>query len=161
MSTAAAMRDAVGVERFETEGPTETEAVGAGVGLRLRCGDVVALDGALGAGKTCFVRGLARGLGHDAGVVSSPTFVVVQEYDTPGARCVLVHADGYRLDTDGEADEVIGLLGLDAGGGHDPVIAVEWSERSAGVVADARVKVSIAHAGGDRRAIVVCWCDVV
>jgi len=92
----------------------------------LGVGDVLLLDGTLGAGKTTFVRSLAEGLGHDARLVSSPTFVLVNRYATPG-QITLLHADAYRL-TDGDELDTLGLSGALAG--HDDVVlAVEWPER--------------------------------
>ena len=99
----------------------ETEALGAELAGRLEPGDVVAFTGDLGAGKTAFVRGLARGLGIPDRV-TSPTFTIVNEYE--GGRLPLFHFDMYRL---GSSDELfdIGWEDYLARGG---VCAVEWSE---------------------------------
>ena len=99
----------------------ETEALGAELAGRLEPGDVVAFTGDLGAGKTAFVRGLARGLGIPDRV-TSPTFTIVNEYE--GGRLPLFHFDMYRL---GSADELydIGWEDYLARGGG---CAVEWSE---------------------------------
>jgi tRNA threonylcarbamoyladenosine biosynthesis protein TsaE len=83
---------------------------------------VVLLSGPLGAGKTAFVRGLARGLGVDPDEVSSPTFTLVHEYR--GGRLRLFHADLYRLGRAGAED-----LGLDELGVQDGVLAIEWPDR--------------------------------
>ena len=99
----------------------ETEAAGAALAERLSPGAVVALYGDLGAGKTCFVRGLARGLGIDARV-SSPTFTIVNEYRA-GAR-ELFHFDMYRL---ANADELFDI-GWEYYLRRGAVCAVEWSE---------------------------------
>ena len=102
----------------------ETEALGAELAVRLRPGDVVAYTGDLGAGKTAFTRGLARGL--DIGErVTSPTFTIVNEYE--GGRLPLFHFDMYRL---GSSDELfdIGWEDYLRRGG---VCAVEWSEKVA------------------------------
>ena len=98
----------------------ETEALGAELAGRLEPGDVVAFTGDLGAGKTAFTRGLARGLGC-TGRVTSPTFTIVNEHEGP---IPLFHFDMYRL---GSADELydIGWEDYLARGG---VCAVEWSE---------------------------------
>jgi len=82
---------------------------------------VLLVSGNLGAGKTAFVRGLARGLGGDPADVSSPTFTLIQEYPTPSA--VLYHVDLYRL-TPREVDD-LGLDELISAG----IVAVEWAER--------------------------------
>ena len=80
---------------IETASEGETEAAGRDLAPTLRSGDVVLLDGTLGAGKTAFVRGLAAGLGVAPDAVSSPTFTIVQEYKA--ASTTLLHIDLYRL----------------------------------------------------------------
>ena len=99
----------------------ETEALGERLAARLRPGDVIAYTGDLGAGKTAFTRGLARGLGV-ADRVTSPTFTIVNEYE--GGRLPLLHFDMYRL---GSADELWGI-GWDDYLARGAVCAVEWSE---------------------------------
>lgn len=98
----------------------ETEAFGASFATTLEAGAIVLLDGPLGAGKTAFVRGMARGLGAPSGDVSSPTFTLLQEYS---GRLTLFHADLYRLQPS-EVDD-LGLLELSV----DGILAVEWPER--------------------------------
>jgi len=124
----------------------ETEAVASGLAAGFRGGEVVLLSGELGAGKTAFVRGLARGLGADPGEVSSPTFVLLTAY--PG-RLTLHHADLYRLRGDGDERE----LGLEELPGSDGVLAVEWAERLRGAPWPRALRVSLAHAGEERRTI--------
>lgn len=99
----------------------ETSAAGERFAVRMRPGDVVLLHGDLGAGKTAFVRGLARGLGASPDEVSSPTFTLVQEYR---GRLTLYHVDLYRLKPIEVAD-----LGLDELTEDHAVVAVEWAER--------------------------------
>ncbi len=102
------------------------EAVeGAGFALAavLRAGDIVALTGNLGAGKTTLARGLLRGLGHE-GEVPSPSFAIVQPYELPAVRLPLAHVDLYRLEDDGEVEE----LGLDDWL-VDGALVVEWPAR--------------------------------
>jgi len=111
-----------------------------------RGGEVVLLSGELGAGKTAFVRGLARGLGADPEEVSSPTFVLLTAY--PG-RLTLHHADLYRLRGDGDEAE----LGLEELPGPAGVLAVEWAERLGRVPWPRPLRVHLDHAGEDRRAI--------
>lgn len=124
----------------------DTEAVGEAFAATLHAGDVVLLEGSLGAGKTAFVRGMARGLGASAGDVSSPTFSLLQEY---AGRLKLFHADLYRLQPHEVAD--LGLLDLSA----DGVLAVEWPERWHAAPADAiRVAIEkIDKLDGDSRSI--------
>ena len=101
------------------------------------------LDGPLGAGKTAFVRGMARGLGASAGDVSSPTFTLLQEY---AGRLTLYHADLYRLSSR-EVDD-LGLAELSAEG----VLAVEWPDRWVSPPR-AAVRVTIAKLGDETRAL--------
>jgi len=101
--------------------PAETARLGAELGAAAQPGDCFALVGELGAGKTTFVQGLARGLGV-AGPVSSPSFLIVQEHR---GRLPLFHVDAYRLGSSEELDEIGFDEYLAAGG----VVAVEWADR--------------------------------
>jgi tRNA threonylcarbamoyladenosine biosynthesis protein TsaE len=98
----------------------ETIAAGRELGRQLSGGDVVLLEGQLGAGKTAFARGIAEGLGCDQAGVSSPTFTIIQEYR---GRVPMQHVDLYRLSPP-EVDD----LGLDELG-EGAVLAVEWPDR--------------------------------
>ncbi|MBT8484659.1 MAG: tRNA (adenosine(37)-N6)-threonylcarbamoyltransferase complex ATPase subunit type 1 TsaE [Phycisphaerae bacterium] len=131
-------------------GPAATEAIATRLALGLQGGDVVALSGPLGAGKTCFVRGLARGLGLDSREVSSPTFVLRQEYVRGTVR--LAHLDAYRLGGEEELESV-GWDELLAE--RDAIIAVEWPERIAASLPEARIDVALVHDGPSSRTIVV------
>ena len=102
-------------------GPEETEAFGRLLASRLRSGDVVALFGDLGAGKTTLARGILAGLGHE-GEVASPTFPIVIPYET--LRLPAWHVDLYRLEDPAEIDE----LALDEALA-DGVLLLEWPER--------------------------------
>lgn len=106
---------------YHSRGEKETEAIGAALAKRLPAGSVVAFSGELGAGKTAFVRGMARGLGSGE-QVTSPTFTIVNEYE--GGRLPLFHFDMYRLSGADELYE-IGWEDYLARGG---ICAVEWSE---------------------------------
>ena len=106
---------------FITNSPAETEAVGAGLAKYLTPGCVVAYRGDLGAGKTAFTRGLARGLGY-ADMVTSPTYTIVNEYI--GGRLPLFHFDMYRLRSADDLFDIGWDDYLERGG----VCAVEWSE---------------------------------
>ena len=136
-------------QRFITNGPEETEALGARLARALEPGAVVAFTGDLGAGKTAFVRGLARGLDvRDR--VTSPTFTIVNEYE--GGRLPLFHFDLYRL---GSADELfdIGWEDYLARGG---VCAVEWSERMEELLEPGTIRVDLRRGEDeDRRVITV------
>ncbi len=100
---------------------TETEDLGAALGAALRVGDLVVLSGDLGAGKTCLVRGMARGIGDASSVVRSPTFVFHHVYS--GGALTLHHIDCYRLGTGAD----LGFLDLDDLLA-DAVVAIEWGE---------------------------------
>ena len=127
--------------------PEDTEDIGARLAEQLEPGAVVAFTGDLGAGKTAFTRGLARGLGIPDRI-TSPTFTIVNEYE--GGRLPLFHFDMYRL---GSADELfhIGWEDYLARGG---VCAVEWSENVAEAIEDDAVRVDIAR-GEDENSRVI------
>lgn len=128
-----------------TQSEGETAAIGRDLGRHLRAGDVVLLEGPLGAGKTAFARGLAEGLGCDGEDVSSPTFTIVQEYR---GKVSLQHVDLYRL----KSEEVDDLALEDLLEGN--VMAVEWPDRWRRAPADAR-RVSIEMLEGSKRRITV------
>jgi tRNA threonylcarbamoyladenosine biosynthesis protein TsaE len=135
-----------------TNTPAETEAAGVELGEALQAGDIVLLTGELGAGKTTFVRGVARGTGSNA-PVASPTFQLVRVY--PG-RVQLAHVDLYRIE---KPDELAGL-GLEELADLGAVV-VEWGDRllspllgrsgAAGEGTDKFALIDIEHLGGDRR----------
>jgi tRNA threonylcarbamoyladenosine biosynthesis protein TsaE len=124
-----------------TRSPAETEAFGERFGKRLRVGDMVLLTGELGAGKTTFVRGVARGT-ESAAPVASPTFQLVRVY--PG-RVQLAHIDLYRIETPSE----LGDLGLDELLEQGAVV-VEWGDR---LEAPDAALVELEHLGGERRLV--------
>ena len=116
-------------ERVEESGSVEqTLRLAAELAAGLPGGSVLLLEGELGAGKTCFVKGLARGLGLDPDEVCSPTFTMVQVHENPSGLG-LVHADLYRIADASELSE----LGLDEQPGTERIAAVEWPERLEGV----------------------------
>ena len=127
----------------------ETEAIAEELGRSLTGGEVVLLFGDLGAGKTAFVRGLARGLAIDPEEIHSPTFVLMTAYS--GGRLTLHHADLYRLRGGGDERE----LGLEELPGGSGVLAVEWAERLADEPWSRRIHVRLAHAGEDLRTIAI------
>ena len=130
-----------------TNSPVETEAAGAALAAELKPGSVIAFTGDLGAGKTAFTRGLARGLGVEERV-TSPTFTIVNEYE--GGRLPLFHFDMYRL---GSADELfdIGWEDYLARGG---VCAVEWSENIADALEEDTIRVDIRRGEHDDQRII-------
>ncbi len=132
-----------------THSRRETEELGALLAEKLTPGRVVAFTGSLGAGKTAFISGMARGLGIEDRV-TSPTFTIVNEYE--GGRLPLFHFDMYRL---GSAEELFDIGWedyLDRGG----VCAVEWSENVADAIEPDAVRVDIRRGeGDDERAICI------
>lgn len=127
-----------------TASEDDTSTVGERLAAHLNAGDVILLYGDLGAGKTAFVRGVARGLGANVDDVSSPTFTLVQEY--PG-RVTLYHVDLYRLEP-AEIDD-LGLEELVCG---DGIVAIEWAERWRGRPDDV-IEVRLEDVGDERRRI--------
>ncbi|HUS80134.1 MAG TPA: tRNA (adenosine(37)-N6)-threonylcarbamoyltransferase complex ATPase subunit type 1 TsaE [Armatimonadota bacterium] len=124
-----------------TSSADDTRALAAAVARLLRPGDLVALTGPLGAGKTCFVQGLARGLGV-RGPVTSPTFVVIRLHSGPTPLC---HVDAYRL-RDGQELIELGLDDLL----EEAVVAVEWAEGVTAALPDGRLDVMLQYCGDGR-----------
>ncbi len=131
----------------ESHSPDETQALGERLGRALAAGDVVALAGQLGAGKTAFVQGLARGLGV-RGRVSSPTFTSVNEHE---GRVPLFHVDFYRLESAAELDH-IGFEDYFTRGG---VVVVEWADRFPAALPRERLEVRIAITGDEERTLTI------
>lgn len=128
-------------------GPLATEEIGARLAAELVRGDVVALFGDLGAGKTTFARGLLRGLGF-GGEVTSPTFPIVQPYAVTGMKLPLWHVDLYRIEDCGELAELALDDALEEG-----VLLIEWSERLGDRLWPESLRLHLSHAGEDRRAL--------
>jgi tRNA threonylcarbamoyladenosine biosynthesis protein TsaE len=136
---------------FSSSGAPETEALGAKLAQSLTLGDVVLVDGELGAGKTTFVRGAARRLGVTT-PVTSPTFTIGQRY--AGADVVVSHVDLYRVTSlsNEEPDLLADYLG------PDTISFVEWpggEEATIAGLAHVAARVSIRHRGLDRREVTV------
>ena len=126
------------IETFTTSSPAATNELGRHLAARLRAGDCVAMTGDLGTGKTALVRGIASGLGlADQRMVSSPTYVLVQEYP---AAVTVYHLDLYRM-TAPEAE--LGELALEEMLA-DGVVLIEWAERAHGALPRPRWEIAIA-----------------
>ncbi|MBV9851395.1 MAG: tRNA (adenosine(37)-N6)-threonylcarbamoyltransferase complex ATPase subunit type 1 TsaE [Armatimonadetes bacterium] len=126
---------------FHTRGADETRALAARLGRELRAGDLLCLVGDLGAGKTTFTQGLARGLGLPPDEpINSPTFTLIAEH--PGGRVPLYHFDMYRLpDSSGLAD-----LAFDEYLEADGVVVIEWADRIADVLPADRLDITLTAA---------------
>lgn len=123
------------MERFLPD-DAATSAFGAELAAMLKPGDIVSLEGELGAGKSALARATIRALASDPHLeIPSPTFALVQPYDTP--RGLVLHADLYRLGDAAEADE-LGLLD-----NADGIVLVEWAERADQVVEAANITISL------------------
>ncbi len=139
-----------GPRRCETDRAEGTEDLGAGLARTLVAGDIVLIDGEIGAGKTTFVRGACRALGVTA-IVSSPTFTIGQRYEAP---VTVAHVDLFRLESLDDEDPEL----LDDYLGPDMITFIEWpgpvEARLAGLAANLH-RVRLEHAGGDRRIVVL------
>ncbi|HEX2054027.1 MAG TPA: tRNA (adenosine(37)-N6)-threonylcarbamoyltransferase complex ATPase subunit type 1 TsaE [Actinomycetota bacterium] len=130
----------------QTRSSDETRQLAGAIAPLLVPGDVLVLSGDLGAGKTTFVQGLAKGLGI-VERVTSPTFILMKEY--PGGRFPLMHLDVYRL---GKIQEVIDL-GIDEYLDPSYVVAVEWGDRVEPLLPQDHLNVELTHDGADSRTI--------
>ena len=133
----------------DTDSVAATEAVAAELARTLVAGDVIALEGDLGAGKTQFVRGLLRGLGGDPRLVSSPTYVLLNVY--PGGRLTLYHLDAYRT---AGPDDLAGI-GFDELLDQGGVVAVEWPGRVGDLLPAGRITVRLTAVGEGQRTVAI------
>jgi len=142
----------IGLNRPMTHSSTSiltTERIAAEVAARLTGGECIALNGDLGAGKTHFVRGLVKGLGASGRAVSSPTYVLLNVYDTP--RMKVYHLDAYRVNGADDFDAIgFGEL-LDQGG----VVVVEWASRVTDLLPADRIDITLEVTGENARTITV------
>jgi len=129
---------------FFSRSPEQTRSIGMRLGGALQAGDVVCLQGNLGAGKTTFVQGIAKGWGS-LDSVSSPTFIIVNVYRRAD-QSQLFHMDAYRLDSTSEAEE----LDLDSMLSQGPLL-IEWPERLNGLVPNERLWIQLEHIDEEER----------
>ena len=129
---------------FFSRSPEQTRRVGKRLGGALQTGDVICLQGDLGAGKTTFVQGIAQGWGS-MDSVSSPTFILVNEYRRAD-QSQLFHMDAYRLDSTPEAEE-LDLDSMLAAG----ALIIEWPERMDGLVPAERLWIRLEHVDDEER----------
>ena len=131
-----------------TNSAAETRALGEKLASRLKAGDVVVLEGELGAGKSELARGIARGLGVTE-TVTSPSFTILNVYES--GRCPLYHFDWYRL----ESEEELYELGMDEYLGGDGIAVIEWAERCPEAVPENVIRIRLEVTGGESRRITV------
>ena len=133
--------------RYESPSPAETQRIGEALGKQLKPGDVVATIGELGAGKTCFLQGLMRGLGVTE-TVTSPTFVLINQYR---GRLLVYHLDAYRTESLTELLD----LGLEEFLYGDGVTVVEWADKLLPLLPPHAIVVRISGLGGEPRGILI------
>ena len=130
--------------QFEVHSVAETWEVARQLAATLKAGDVVCLEGDLGAGKTTFTQGLAAALGV-RGRVNSPTFCIVQEHESPSGDVLLVHMDLYRLQ--GEADVL--AIGWEDYLDRGAIMVVEWPERAGTLIPKSAARVEFRFLEGE------------
>ncbi len=134
-------------ETFISRSPEQTQALGERLAARLGPGSVVACIGELGAGKTCFLQGLCRGLGVESGV-TSPTFVLVNQYR---GRLPVYHLDAYRTESLTELIEI----GVEEFLHGDGVTVIEWADKLLALLPSRTITVTLTGLGDEPRRIVV------
>lgn len=134
-----------------TNSVEETMRLAAALARGIVAPIVIALRGPLGSGKTAFVRGLATGLGIDAALVASPTFVLCREYPGP-AGLRLAHLDAYRL---GGADDLESIGWDELCEDERAIIAIEWPERVEAALPSSRIDITFEHGGPTTRRLVI------
>lgn len=134
---------------FTSDCVEDTLRLGAAIGATLCSGDVIALAGDLGAGKTHLAKGLAAGLGADADLVNSPTFVLLQHYQ---ARVPVYHFDTYRLSDPGEFEDIGGTELLE----DDGVCLIEWPDRVLDLLPGNTVRIELTATAPEQRVIRIC-----
>lgn len=131
---------------FVSHSAEQTRRVGQRLGRLLQGGDVICLEGALGAGKTCLTQGIGRGLGVTS-AITSPTFIIVNEYPLPDRGHRLYHIDLYRVETPAEAC----ATGLEDYFYGDGVCVIEWAERVLEILPDERLWITLRHMDDTKR----------
>ena len=140
------------MNRYTSHSERETQEIAVKLATTLCPGDVVALFGGLGMGKTAFVRGLAYGLGLDATQVCSPTFALMNEYRGPGIP-TLYHFDMYRVQGEG-ALYATGFYDYLSG---QAILAIEWSENIVHALPKGAIMVEIALGEGEGQRVITIW----
>jgi tRNA threonylcarbamoyladenosine biosynthesis protein TsaE len=138
--------------KLRSRSDSETREIGRRLGDRLKKGDVVCLYGELGAGKTTFVKGIARAFGIDERDITSASFTIIVEHE---GEVPFFHIDLYRLNERGVSD-----LGLNEYLGREGVAVIEWAERAESEIPDDKISVRLDHAGEDSREIEINGIDL-
>jgi tRNA threonylcarbamoyladenosine biosynthesis protein TsaE len=135
------------MQNYITGSIEETKDFGRNLAKRLKSGDILALSGPLGAGKTTLIQGIAEGLGVK-GPVTSPTFILINEYP---AKIPLIHLDLYRLDSENQIED----LGMEEYFERPAIMVVEWAEKLGALLPSNAIKVDIEVLGENRRKIII------
>jgi tRNA threonylcarbamoyladenosine biosynthesis protein TsaE len=132
-----------------TESANETFVLAREIGEKLREGDILALSGELGSGKTCFTAGLARGLGVSENYqITSPTFTLINEYP---AKCTLYHFDVYRLNDCSDMEN----LGYDEYFSGKGVVVIEWAEKIVQIIPESAIFIEFEYIDDNKRRITI------
>ena len=139
--------------QITSHSPDETMQIGAKIASALKGGEIIALIGPLGSGKTHLVKGLAAGLGEgDTKLVNSPTFVLINEYTGPEMRLGVYHIDAYRLESIGEFE----MLGFDDLCRPDSVVIIEWADKVRSALRNAdTIQIELSHIDQNQRQILL------
>ena len=132
----------------KTNTPKQTKDIGFILGKTLHGGEVIAITGDLGTGKTHFVQGIGQGLGLVSSEITSPTFALIHEH---ASLIPLFHIDLYRLESLAEVESI----GLEEYFTRNGVIVIEWAERAMSLLPAKKIAVTILHEGGDKRKITI------
>jgi tRNA threonylcarbamoyladenosine biosynthesis protein TsaE len=133
---------------FISHSAEQTRRIGERLGRLLQSGDVVCLEGDLGSGKTCMAQGLGRGLGV-AAPITSPTFIIVNEYPLPNGKYKFYHIDLYRVESVAEAR----ATGLEEYFYGDDVCAIEWAERAREILPSERLWITLHYLNESKRRV--------
>jgi len=131
---------------MRTSSAQQTQQFGGLLAPLLRSGDVICLEGSLGAGKTCLTQGIGRGLGITASI-TSPTFVIVHEYGLPQRPYRLYHIDLYRIESAAEAS----ATGLEDYIFGDGICVIEWADRIVDILPEDRLWITMSYLGDSER----------
>lgn len=134
--------------KYTTHSPEETEQLGASLAKTLRPGAVIAFSGEPGAGKTVFTRGILHGLGYK-GRVTSPTFTIANEYNTPAGP--VVHLDLYRLTN----QDALFETGFEEYLNGDRIVLMEWSENADGLLPEHSKSVRLLYGNGEKDRLII------